>query len=102
MQPIVFKVLTLILGLMKQLLKSTKLKVSSGNTLSLQRPTIHTLLGLVSHVMFYLSASDFPILVLHPCLCSHWFAATVDIDKQDEAISNTEVAFQYIAKTYLE
>ena len=49
-----------------------------------------------------LSLSDFYVLVLHPCLRSHWFAATADLDVQEEAIDNAEVTFQYIAETYLE
>ncbi|KAF8806989.1 hypothetical protein BYT27DRAFT_7100541 [Phlegmacium glaucopus] len=43
--------------------------------------------------------------ILHPCLCSHWFAATVDpadSATQEEAIRTAEVIFQYIAETYLE
>jgi hypothetical protein len=73
-----------------------------GNTLFLQRPIIHTLSGLVSRVLFYLSKSDLSTLVLHPCLRSHWFAAAAKLDMQEEAISNAEVAFRYIAETYLE
>jgi len=44
-------------------------------------------------------------LVLHPCLRSHWFAATadpVDSAMQEEAICTAEVVFRYIAETYLE
>ncbi|KIL56142.1 hypothetical protein M378DRAFT_89778 [Amanita muscaria Koide BX008] len=43
--------------------------------------------------------------VLHPCLRSHWFAATADPDDaaaQEEAIRNAEVVFKYIAETYLD
>ena len=44
-------------------------------------------------------------IVLHPCLRSHWFAATADPDDaaaQEEAIRTVEVIFKYVAKTYLE
>ena len=36
---------------------------------------------------------------------SYWFAATVDLDDaaaQEEAISNAELVFKYIAETYIE
>lgn len=45
------------------------------------------------------------ILVLHPCLCSHWFAATADSEEpvaQDEAIKTAKIIFRYIAESYLE
>jgi hypothetical protein len=44
------------------------------------------------------------LIVLHPCLCSHWFAATVDPNDaaaQDDAISTAKAVFKYIAETYL-
>ena len=53
-------------------------------------------------ILLVLSSSDFSILVLHPCLCSHWFATTADLDMQEGAINSVEVAFQYITETYLE
>ncbi|KAI9450375.1 cytochrome P450 [Russula earlei] len=43
--------------------------------------------------------------VLHPCLRSHWFAATTDLDDvtaQEEAVRTTKDVFKYIAETYLE
>ena len=49
--------------------------------------------------------TDCSVLVLHPCLRSHWFAATADSDypaKQDEAIKTAEIVFRYIAESYLE
>ena len=48
------------------------------------------------------SSSDSSILVLHPCLHSHWFTTTADLDMQEDAINSAEVAFRYIAETYLE
>ena len=45
------------------------------------------------------------LIVLHPCLWSHWFAATEDQNNmaaQEKAIRTTEVIFKYIAQTYLE
>jgi hypothetical protein len=45
------------------------------------------------------------ILVLHPCLRSHWFAATADSEEpvaQGEAIKTAEIIFRYIAESYLE
>ena len=45
------------------------------------------------------------LIVLHPRLHSHWFAATVDPNDaatQDDAISTAEAIFKYIAETYLE
>ena len=44
-------------------------------------------------------------IVLHPCLRSHWFAATADLNDeaaQEEAIKTVEVIFKYIAETYLD
>ena len=44
------------------------------------------------------------LIVLHPCLRSHWFVATMDSNDaaaQDDAISTVEAIFKYIAKTYL-
>ena len=44
-------------------------------------------------------------IVLHPCLRSHWFAATADPDDptaQEDAIKTAEDIFKYIAETYLE
>ena len=44
------------------------------------------------------------LIVLHPCLHSHWFAATVDPDDaaaQDDMISTPKAIFKYIAETYL-
>jgi hypothetical protein len=42
-------------------------------------------------------------IVLHPCLCSHWFAVTADdTDAQEEAICTVEVIFKYVVETYLE
>ena len=44
-------------------------------------------------------------IVLHPCLRSHWFAATADpndVAAQEEAIATAEVIFKYVAETYLE
>ncbi|KAF8632686.1 hypothetical protein AX15_001739 [Amanita polypyramis BW_CC] len=43
--------------------------------------------------------------ILHPCLHSHWFAATADpsnLATQKEAISTAEAIFCYITETYLE
>ena len=44
------------------------------------------------------------LIVLHPCLHSHWFMVTVDPNDaaaQDDAISTAEAIFKYIAETYL-
>jgi hypothetical protein len=44
-------------------------------------------------------------LVLHPCLRSHWFAATADPNDaaaQEAAINTAQVVFKYVAETYLE
>jgi hypothetical protein len=44
------------------------------------------------------------LIVLQPCLHSHWFAATMDPDDtaaQDNMISTTKPIFKYIPKTYL-
>lgn len=45
------------------------------------------------------------LIVLHPCLRSHWFSATVDFDDlaaQEEAIKTAEVIFKYVAESYIE
>ncbi len=49
--------------------------------------------------------TDCSVLVLHPCVHSHWFAAMADSEdpaKQDEAIKTAKIVFRYIAESYLE
>ena len=45
------------------------------------------------------------LIVLHPCLRSHWFTATAEPNNaaaQKEAIRTAEEIFKYVAETYLE
>lgn len=45
------------------------------------------------------------MLVLHPCLRSHWFATIADSDSaaaQEDAINSAEAVFKFVAESYLE
>lgn len=61
--------------------------------------SLHHLLNLKCELTCYI------LIVLHPCLHSHWFAATADPDDtaiQYDTISTAKAIFKYVAKTYLE
>jgi len=57
------------------------------------------LIDFISHI------NSSMLIVLHPCLRSHWFASTAksnDEDVQKQAIETAEVIFWYITECYLE
>jgi len=61
--------------------------------------TFLCLIDFISHI------NSSMLVVLHPCLHSHWFASTAKSngeDAQKQAIETADIVFRYITEHYLE